>query len=179
MALKIVQNITTLSVTTGLSTSVPIELTTGYLRLTPTVLCNIETGGSPVATSNSLAIPAGTSEIIKERVARQQIAGITTGSSTIISFGQNAGNTFIVGDYVTVGSALPSGINTTHNLVTAKAQDPFTGQSTITISFNSSSGFSGIITTTNAYAARSVKIAGVGSASGSLYITEVQIASQA
>jgi hypothetical protein len=175
MALKVAQNITTLSVSTGISTSVPIELTTGYLRLTPTVLCNIETGGAPVATSNTLAIPAGTSEIIKERVARQKITGITTGTSTIVSFGQNSGNPFVVGDYVTIGNSV--GIDTTHTLITAKSENPFTGESTITISYNSSS-LTGIAVT-NAYAARSIKVAGIGSASGSLYITEVQIASQA
>jgi len=177
MALKVIQSISS-GIVTGISTSTPIELNTGYLRLTPSTLCCVRVDGNPVATGDDFYLPANTSEILKQRVARQKIVGITTGTSTRISFGENAGNAFIVGDYVTIGGAAPSGINTTHNLVTAVAENPLTGQSTITINFNSSS-VSGIITTTNAYAARSVKVSSYGAGSGYLYISEVQIASQA
>lgn len=172
MALKVVQSLTS-GIATGISTSNPIELNTGYLRLTPTALCCIKTGGNPVATGDDFYLPANTSEIIKERVAKQKIVGITTGSSTIIDLGHNNGNPFLVGDYVTIGGSV--GINTTHNLVTAVSESY--SKSTITINYDSSAV--GVVTVTNAYVARSVKVSAFGAGSGLLYISEVQIASQA
>jgi hypothetical protein len=79
----------------------------------------------------------------------------------------NAGNPFVVGDFATIEGAQPSGINTVHQLVTA------TTESTITLSTNTSS-IVGIITTTNASIARSVKVASLADgASTNLNITEV------
>jgi hypothetical protein len=88
---------------------------------------------------------------LKERLARQKIAGITTGTTTIVSFSENAGNPFLVGDYVTIQNAQPAGINTEHKLITQVFND------SVTILHNSSS-IVGVITTTNANIARSVKV---------------------
>lgn len=173
MALKIAQTIPTVSVTSGVTTSSPIELTTGYLRLVASSPCNVAIGTGPSATSDDFYLPVGESQIIKERVARQKIAGITTGTSTIINLGHNNGNPFLVGDYVTIGGSV--GIDTTHNRVIAVTER--VSSSTITIDYDSSSV--GVVTITNAYVSRSVKVSAAGTASGSLYITEVQIASQA
>lgn len=178
MALKIVQLVTAVNPpNNGISTSVAINLQTGYLRLTSSGGGNhiaINTGNNPsgVNSESSFLIPQNTSEIIKERVARQQIVGITTGTSTVISFGENVGNPFIIGDAVSIINAQPSGINTSYNLVTAKTD------SSITISYNSSSVV-GVITTRNATVCRSVKISAIGEINGThLHITEVQVAGQ-
>jgi hypothetical protein len=185
MSLKIVQDITTIAIsTTGIVTSSGIPLKSGYLRLTPNRDCHVAIGESPVATIASFMIPAGRSEIIKERVARQKISGITTGTSTVIIFNENLGNPFAVGDCVTIENAYPSGINTTHNVVTEISENPSIGQSTATIAFNSSS-ITGVAVT-NASAVKSVKVCALADASvgatggaGVLNITEVQITSQA
>ena len=178
MALKIVQTINAvLPPNNGISTSGPINLQSGYLRLTSSGANNhiaiIDGNNAGVSSESSFLIPQGTSEIIKERVARQKISGITTGSSTVVTFGENFGNPFIVGDHVSIIGAQPSGINTDFNLVTAKTD------STVTISFNSSSVV-GVITTTDAILCRSVKVAAYGEGNNShVHIAEVQIASQA
>ena len=127
----------------------------------------MDTGGDPVATINSFQIGPYGNEVLKERIARQKIAGITTGTSTIVSFSENAGNPFLVGDYVTIQNAQPAGINTEHKLVTQVLND------SLTISHNSSS-IVGVITTTNANIARSVKVS-VLAASGTqdVSITEI------
>jgi hypothetical protein len=185
MALKIVQEIASVSIsTTGVSTSSSIALQSGYLRLTPNKDCHVAIGTTPGATLNSLYIPANKSEIIKEKVVRQKISGITTGTSTLIIFSQNLGNPFVVGDYLTIENAYPSGINTIHNLITAISENPFTGTSTLTIPFNSAS-ITGVAVT-NATATKSIKITafsdtsvGASGGSGALHISEVQIASQA
>ena len=175
MALKIAQTTPTLSVTSGVTTSGPIELTSGYLRIASNVGCNVAIGTNPSATSNDFYLAGNIPEIVKERVARQRIAGITTGTTTVISLGHNNGNPFVVGDYVTIGGSV--GINTTHNQVTAVTEKY--NDTTLTVSYNSAGIAATAITITNAYVARSVKVSASSTNSGSLYITEVQIASQA
>lgn len=175
MAIKIVQNVNRITATAGAATtSNPIALKSGYLRVsTGLTSIYVETGapaasgGNPTVTTNSFQICPYGNEVLKERIARQQIAGITTGTTTVVSFDNNAGNPFLVGDYVTIQNAQPAGINTEHKLVTEVFND------SVTISHNSSSVV-GVITTTNANLARSVKVS-VLAASGSqdVSITEI------
>lgn len=178
MALKIVQTVNAVfPPNNGISTSNPINLKSGYLRMTSSGAGNhiaiIDGNNVGVSSESSLLIPADTTEIIKERVARQRITGITTGSTTIVHFGENCGNPFVVGDHVSIVGAQPSGINTDFNLVTA------TSSQSITINYNSTA-VTGVITTTNADAVRSVKVAVFSEGNNAhLHITEVQISSQA
>ena len=100
-----------------------------------------------------------------------QYTNITTNTTTVISFPENAGNPFLVGDYVTIENASPSGINTSHNVITAVTD------SSITINFNISS-LSGIAVTT-ATVARSVKVSAIGNGGTSgVNIVEVQTTGQ-
>jgi hypothetical protein len=153
MAIKVVQNVNRISPTVSVATtSNPIALKSGYLRVAcASTAVYVETGGEPVATVNSFLISPFGNEVLKERIAKQQIAGITTGTSTVVTFDNNAGNPFLVGDFVTIENAQPAGINTVHRLVTA------TTDSTVTISANTSS-IVGIITTTGSTLSRSVKV---------------------
>ena len=169
MAIKIVQNVNriTANVSTA-TTSNPIALKSGYLRVsTGLTSVYVEIDSEPVATTNSFQIGPYGNEVLKERLARQKIAGITTGTTTIVSFSENAGNPFLVGDYVTIQNAQPAGINTEHKLVTQVLND------SLTISHNSSS-IVGVITTTNANIARSVKVS-VLAADGSQNVSITEI----
>jgi len=169
MAIKVVQKVNRITATAGAATtSNPIALKSGYLRVsTGLTSVYVEIDSEPVATVNSFQIGPYGNEVLKERLARQKIAGITTGTSTIVSFSENAGNPFLVGDYVTIQNAQPAGINTEHKLVTQVLND------SLTISHNSSS-IVGIITVTNANLARSVKVSAItASGSESVSITEI------
>lgn len=169
MAIKVVQNVNRITATAGAATtSNPIALKSGYLRIsTGLTSIYVETGGDPVATINSFQISPYGNEVIKERIARQKVAGITTGTTTVVSFDENAGNPFLVGDYVTIQNAQPVGINTEHKLVTIVNND------SVTISYNSSS-IVGVITTTNASIARSVKVSTLASdGTQNVSITEI------
>jgi hypothetical protein len=172
VSLKVVQTVAPLSAAGTATTSIGIALKSGYLRIaTVTAGANIAIGGAPVATSSDLLVPVNTSEIIKERVARQRISGITTGAATTISFPENAGNPFLVGDYVTIENAYPAGINTSHNIITAVTD------SSITVSFDSSSVVG--VAVTNSTVARSVKVSAVGNGGTSgVNIVEVQTTGQ-
>ena len=172
MAIKVVQNVSRITATVGSAvTSNPIALKSGYLRVsTGLTSVYVETGETPV-TVNSFHLGPYGNEVLKERIARQKIravpSGITTGTSTIVSFDNNAGNPFLVGDYVTIQNAQPSGINTEHKLVTATYDD------SVVIAHNSSS-IVGVITTTNAILARSVKVSVLAAeASQNVSITEI------
>ena len=169
MAIKVVQKVNriTANVSTA-TTSNPIALKSGYLRVsTGLTSVYVEIDSEPVATTNSFQIGPYGNEVLKERIARQKIAGITTGTSTIVSFSENAGNPFLVGDYVTIQNAQPAGINTEHKLVTQVLND------SLTISHNSSS-IVGVITTTNANIARSVKVSVLASeGTQNVSITEI------
>ena len=169
MAIKVVQKVNriTANVSTA-TTSNPIALKSGYLRVsTGLTSVYVEIDSEPAATVNSFQIGPYGNEVLKERIARQKIAGITTGTSTIVSFSENAGNPFLVGDYVTIQNAQPAGINTEHKLVTQVLND------SLTISHNSSS-IVGVITTTNANIARSVKVS-VLAADGSQNVSITEI----
>ena len=169
MAIKIVQNVNRITATAGAATtSNPIALRSGYLRVsTGLTSVYVETGSVPVATINSFQLTPYGNEVLKERIARQKIAGITTGTSTIVSFDNNAGNPFLVGDYVTIQNAQPAGINTEHKLVTAISDE------SVTI-FHDSSSIVGVITVTNANLARSVRVS-VLAADGSQNVSITEI----
>jgi hypothetical protein len=176
MSYKIVQTIAPLTgVTTGsASTSDAISLKSGVLRIsTSAANANVAIGTAPTATSSDFHIVTSQPEVLKERVARQQISGITTGATTTVLFGENYGNPFVVGDYVSVEGATTSGINTSHVAVTAKTDG------SITINHDSSS-IVGVITVTGAVVARSVKVSALGQGgTANVFISEVQISSQA
>jgi hypothetical protein len=98
MAIKVVQNVNKISPTVSVAaTSNPIALKSGYIRVAAGLTAvYVETGGNPTVTTNSFYISPYGNEVLKERIARQKISGITTGSSTVITFPNNAGNPFII-----------------------------------------------------------------------------------
>jgi hypothetical protein len=127
----------------------------------------IETGETPVATVNSFNLGPFGNEVLKERIARQRIVGITTGTSTVVLFDNNAGNPFLVGDYASIEGVTTAGINTEHKEVTEVYND------SLVLDYDTSF-VTGVITATNASIARSVKVS-VLSASGDqpVSITEI------
>ena len=168
MAIKIVQNVNRITATAGVAvTSNPIALKSGYLRVsTGLTSVYVETGSNPNATVNSFHLGPYGNEVLKERIARQRVVGITTGASTVVSFDTNAGNPFLVGDYASIEGVTTAGINTEHKEVTAVYND------SLVLNYDTSSV--GVITATGASIARSVKVSAL-SASGSqdVSITEI------
>jgi hypothetical protein len=145
MAIKVVQNVNRITATVGSAvTSNPIALKSGYLRVsTGLTSVYVETGETPV-TVNSFHLGTYGNEVLKERIARQRIVGITTGSSTVVLFDNNAGNPFLVGDYASIEGVTTAGINTEHKEVTAVYND------SLVLNHNTSS-VTGVITATMAF----------------------------
>lgn len=109
-ALKIVQNIETVSVATssGISTSAPISLKSGYLRISSDQNSYIDVDYDPNLSTSSLWLSAGDSILIKETVISQKIVGVQTGATTNLILPEGTFSQFNAGDYVEV-----IGINTT------------------------------------------------------------------
>lgn len=158
MATKIVQdtNIPRIVPSPGVaSTSVPIALKSGYLRITIGSTGGssggyIAIGTNPVATQNNYHIPPYNADILKEIMRRQVVVGIVTGTTTKLIFDNNAGNPFAKTDYVTIEGAPTAGINTTHRPILAL------DDSSVTLDFDSSSVTSPNVSGANAY--RSVRV---------------------
>jgi hypothetical protein len=159
MALKIIQDaqIPRLSPAVGVAiTSTAIALRSGYLRITIGSTGNnsggyIAIGTSPSVSRNSFhVVPYGT-DIIKETMKRQVIAGVTTGTTTTLTFANNSGNPFESTDYVTITGAPTAGINTSHNSIVSL------NDYSVTINFNSSAITSPDITGAALY--KSIKVA--------------------
>ena len=153
MAIKVVQNVNRITATVGSAvTSNPIALKSGYLRVsTGLTSVYVETGGTPEATVDSFHLGTYGNEVLKERIARQRIVGITTGASTVVLFDNNAGNPFLVGDYASIEGVTTAGINTEHKEVTAVYND------SLILDYDTST-VTGVITVTGASIARSVKV---------------------
>ena len=174
MATKIVQDtlIPRITPSVGIaSTSVPIALKSGYLRVTiGSSLASsggyIAIGTNPTATQNNFHIVPYSIDIIKEIMRRQVVVGIVTGTTTKLIFDNNSGNPFARTDYVTIEGAATAGINTTHKSILAL------DDASITIDFNSSSITSPNVSGANAY--RSVKVSCLSYESGTFFnISEV------
>lgn len=114
-AFKIVQKISSLSIgsSAGISTSNPISLKSGYLRIVPSGNAYIEIGSNPVINLNSsIWVSANSELILKESVRSQPTVGIITGTTTTVIIPEGTSCAFDVGDYVELTGITTAGINT-------------------------------------------------------------------
>ena len=181
-AFKIVQNLPTLSVAgTGIVTSTPIALKSGYLRIVPEQNTYIELGTTPVVnTSTSIWIPANGELILKETVRSQPTVGIQTGATTTITVPSGTGCAFEVGDYVSLSGISPAGINT--NFARVSNIDQSTSydsphQTKMVLSWDTSS--QGPVTVPTGEVRKVTRVAAYNDSGSSskIHITEVQVVS--
>jgi hypothetical protein len=178
-ALKIVQLIeAVIPPNNGISTSNPISLQTGLLRFSArggdAHVVVLEDGVAGVANSEtSFLVARYESEILKYNAPRQKISGITTGATTVIDFGSNSGNSFSVGDRVSIeGSIEPVGLGTTITHVEVLDIE----QNSITVDADTT--WVGIVTLSSNVLAKSVKFEVYGENNNiQVHCTEVQIVS--
>ena len=174
-AYKIVQKISDLS--SGISTSGPIALKSGYLRIVPETDAYIEIGSDPgVSTSSSLWVKAGNELILRETVISQRVVGVDTGATTTVYLPEGTFSEFSVGDYVELTGIAPSGINTTFaSVATVDASGGVNGgfSRKLTLNWDTSSGLSSP-TDADGELRKVIKVA--ASSTGKVHVTEVQIA---
>lgn len=183
-AFKIVQEIDSLVLPlSGVNTTAPIPIKSGYFRIKPENDCYIKIGYNPVGvnTTSSFWVDKSESVVIKEYVSCSRVIGVTTGTGTIIDFPDGTMTPVEIGDYVQLTGIQPVGINTNFARVadinTSAGIDGFHSRR-ILLDWNTSS-ISGIVTVTNsAEIRRVIKISALDGGFGpnKVHITEIQIA---
>jgi hypothetical protein len=94
---------------------------------------------------------------------KQAISGITTGTTTIVNFGQSNGNYFEVGDFVSIEGCSPVGINTYASISSVSTN-------AVILNYNSSS-VTNVVVNPGACLSKTVRVSVLGSKNN----TEVNI----
>jgi len=181
-AFKIVQKIPSLVIgAAGISTSGPISLKSGYLRIVPSGNCFIDIGATPgITTSTAVWIPANTEVILKDTVRAQPVVGIMTGATTTVIFSEGTGCIFEAGDYVELTGVSPSGINTTSaSVATVDKSTSYDGyhNTRLTLNWNTSSQATPISVSGELRKITKVAAYNDTGSSNTIHITEVQVIS--
>ena len=142
---------------------------------------HISVGTNPSATSADYYVPANGTVTLGLTKASNRVVGITTGTTTIVTFPEGTQCPFGVGDYVTLSVSGQSYYN--FNYVPVSAVDTTSGvsgyhQTRMTLNYNSS----GIVTafsSPDATVSLSNKVSAFGAGSGSIYYQQVQITGDA
>ena len=140
---------------------------------------HISVGSTPSATAADYYVPSGGTATLAIAKASNRVAGVTTGTTTIVTVPEGTQVPFGVGDYITLSGSLHH--NFTHAQVlsvdTSSGVNGFF-QTRMVVNYNSS----GIVTAFNspdASVTASNKVSAFGSGAGVLYHQQVQITSQA
>lgn len=181
-AYKIVQKLPFLEIssTSGITTSNPIPLKSGYFRILVEDDAYLEIDYNPNVSTSSFFVPAKNEIVLKERVLSQPIIGVTTGTSTILEIPSGTHCAFNVGDYIQLTGFSPSGVNTNFTQITsvsnAASYDSDYG-TRMTVDLNTSSV--GVVTNLNGEARKVVRVAALNAGIGTnrIHITEVQVVS--
>ena len=169
------------TITSGAATtSSALSVQTKALRVVATAGAFIGIGTSPTASATDYYIPSGGTATLALSPASQRVIGISTGTTTTITFPEGTGSPFLVGDYVTLTSAGQSYYNFTHQPVTAvDTSSGVNGYYSTRITVSTST--SGIVTafSTDGDLRKSIKVSAYGTGAGALYYQQVQIAGDA
>jgi hypothetical protein len=185
MIFKIVQKVAAIDIASagGISTSAPIAMKTGYIRITPELDTYIEVGPNPgINTSTSVWVPGKETIIIKEEWGSKGFVGVETGTNTTIIFPQGTGGGFNVGEYVSVSGVSPVGVNTNYAVVVtvdnSMSYDSY-HNTRLTLDWDTSSISS--VTNSEGELRKVTKVSAYNAGSGAnkIHITEVQVNSYA
>lgn len=179
MAIKVVQNLDPItSVGTSSVQSDPLSITTGKIRVSSnTDSIFVEVGQNPTATTSSLYVPLGKSEVIKvAKVPNCKITDVTFQNSThttvsVSTFGvSEVEHNFTSGDLVNITGSTDTEFNTSNATIT----DISSTENTITVEYDSSGNTTDYDSTGTIYysyrvAARTENETGAG-----VFISEVQ-----
>jgi len=137
-------------------------------------------GTEPVASATDYYVPSGGTATLALSPASNRVVGITTGTTTTITFPEGTGCPFNVGDYVSLTSVGQPYYNFIHRPVASiDSSSGYNGyySTRITVTQNTS----GIVTTfsTDGDLRKSVRVSTYGTGSGTLQIQQVQISGDA
>jgi hypothetical protein len=162
------------------TTSSALSVQTKALRVVATAPAFIAIGTNPTASTTDYYVPSGGTAVLALSPASQTVVGITTGTTTTITFPEGTGSPFGVGDFVSLTSVGQPYYNFTHQPVTAvDSSTGYAGYFSTRVSIGTNT--SGIVTafSTDGTLRKSIKISAYGSGAGALYYQQIQIAGDA
>jgi hypothetical protein len=139
-------------------------------------------GTEPTATTGDYCVPAGTSATLAIDNGSARIVGVTTGTTTYVTFPEGQASPFGIGDYVTLTVSNQTYYNFTHAPViqvfnTSNYEGYFSTRIGIA---TDTSGIATAFSDPDAVLRNSFKVAAItDSGSGVLYTQQVQISGQA
>jgi hypothetical protein len=164
------------------STSAAFSVKSDVLRVVSVgAACHVSIDSDPVSTSSDYYVPSGASVTLALTKASNRVVGITTGTTTTITFAEGTQCPFGVGEYISLTASGQSYYDFTHRKVNSvNTTSGLNGyhQEVAVIDYNSS----GIVTafsSPDATATLSQKISAYGAGSGTLYLQQVQISGDA
>ena len=171
------------TLTTGTSsTRIQFAVQTDTVRVVPVSQnVHVAIGTTATATTSDYFVPAGTTATLNlGRASSMGIAGVTTGTATVIDLSEGMGNPFKVDDVLTIsGITGETGFNTTAKVVSiqeARTIGYAQFGAKLTIDHDSRGLFAGDAVVTAAEARRTLTVAArTDSGSGKLYVQQVQI----
>jgi hypothetical protein len=172
---------TSFSVSTSSQQSSSFDVRSKVVRVTAVgTNVHVAIGTDPVATTGDYLVLAGTSETLALTPASSSsISKIITGTTTIIEFLPGTSSPFEVGDFVSLSSS-QGYYNFSHKpVIEVDASTTYDGYFSRRIVIDTDT--SGISTefSTTADLRKSLKVAGLGSSNGTLYVQQVQISGDA
>ena len=182
-AFKIVQKIPSLTIgsASGISTTGPIALKSGYLRIIPSGNAYIEIGTNPgIDTTSSIWTPANSELILKETVRSQPTVGIITGTTTTVIIPEGTSCAFDVGDYVALTGINATGINTNSaQVISVDNTTSHNGYFNTRLSINWNTSTRPPVTNGNGELRKITRVAAYNDSatSNTIHITEVQVVS--
>ena len=171
------------TLTTGTSsTRIQFAVQTDTVRVVPiSQNVHVAIGTTATATTSDYFVPAGTTATLNlGRASSMGIAGVTTGTATVIDLSEGMGNPFKVDDVLTIsGVTGVTGFNTTAKVVSVQeARTIGYAQfgAKLTVDHDSRALNSDNAVTTAAEARRTLTVAArTDTGSGKLYVQQVQI----
>jgi len=142
---------------------------------------HVKIDGDPVASVSDYYIAANTSTTLALTKASNRVVGVTTGTTTTITFAEGTQCPFGVGEYVSFSASGQSYYNFTHQRITSvDTSSSFDGyhQRRAVINYDSS-GIKTAFSSPDATLSSSQKLSAYGVGAGLIYLQQVQITGQA
>ena len=174
----------TLTTGTG-STRIQFAVQTDTVRVVPiSQNVHVAIGTTATATTSDYFVPAGTSATLNlGRASSIGVAGVTTGTATVIDLLEGMGNPFKVNDVLTIsGITGVTGFNTTAKVVSiqeARTIGYAQFGAKLTIDHDSRGLYAGDAVVTAGQARRTLTVAArTDSGTGKMYVQQVQISGE-
>lgn len=174
---------TSLSTTTssGMTTSFVVQSNVLRVVAAGNTGAHVKIGSQPTATVFDYYVPAGGTATLAMTKASNRVIGITTGSTTVISFPEGTQCPFGIGDFITITGGTNSDLNLNHvEVLSVDTTSSYDGNYQTKCTVNYDSGTAGDFAGRDVTASLSLRLAArTDSGTGTVHAQQVQLSGQA